>query len=101
MKLLVLLFLLFQYASYGQQIADTSYKPPITKPEYEKGRGSVIMIDEGHFNFHTRDGRYSPFTALLERDGYKVNAYSGLFTKEKLQEGKILVIANALNRMNT
>lgn len=82
---------------FGQQVADSLYNPPILNPEYEKGEGPVVLIDEGHFNFHTKDGRYSAFAALLERDGYVVDGYKGAFTKEGLQKGKILVISNALN----
>ncbi len=84
----------------AQQIADTSYNPEIPMPEYEKGKGPVIFIDEGHYNFHTKDGRYTAFAKLLERGGYNVKAYSGMLEKEKLKAGKILVISNALNSIN-
>jgi hypothetical protein len=60
----------------------------------------VIFIDEGHHNFHTREGRYLPFTNLLESDGYQLKSYEGNFTHEKISAGKILVIANALNKKN-
>ncbi len=57
---------------FSQQIADTTYNPIIPNPEYEFGEGPVVFIDEGHFNFHTKNGRYLAFTRLLERDGYNV-----------------------------
>lgn len=95
-----LLFLLFPYILMAQQIADTSYKPNIENPAYEKGLGSIVFIDEGHHNFHTKDGRYLAFARLLERDGYHVQAYKGDFNKAKLKQGNILVISNALNELN-
>ncbi len=64
------------------------------------GEGPVVFIDEGHNNFHTKNGRYKAFASLLERDGYKVKEYEGPFDKDKLAEGKILVISNALNAIN-
>ena len=85
---------------FAQQIADTTYKPNIPKPIYEAGQGSVVFIDEGHHNFHTKDGRYKAFAKLLERDGYQVKSYKDLFEKEKLEKGKILVISNALHKKN-
>lgn len=84
----------------AQQIADTSYLPAIRKPAYKPGNGAVILIDEGHHNFHTATGRYAPFANLLERDGYVVKAHSGAFSQASLESGKILVISNALNALN-
>jgi len=85
---------------FAQQIADTTYNPKIQHPEYAKGKGPIVFIDEGHHNFHTKDGRYKPFANLLERDGYNVQAYTGVFGAKELARGKILVIANALNEKN-
>jgi hypothetical protein len=79
---------------------DTSFKPPIEKPAYPTGHGSVVMIDEAHLNVHTATGRYLPFAELLRRDGYVVQASKSPFTTASLKRGKILVIANALNERN-
>jgi hypothetical protein len=84
----------------SQQVADTAFKPPIDKPAYQSGRGPVVMLDEAHFNFHTADGRYSTFADLVRRDGYVVTPSRVAFTKESLDKGKILVIANALAERN-
>lgn len=84
----------------AQQVADLSYNPLIAKPIYSKGRGPVVFIDEGHHNFHTKEGRYKSFANLLERDGYVVTEYQGDFELAKLKKGKILVISNALNEIN-
>ncbi|MBN1819178.1 MAG: DUF4350 domain-containing protein [Prolixibacteraceae bacterium] len=100
-KLIILLISFsFNYYSFSQQVADTTYNPVIKNPEYKPGKGPIVYIDEGHSNFHTKDGRYKAFATLLERDGYKVKSYSGEFDKEKLETGKILVISNALNKKN-
>ena len=96
--LVVIIFTIVLSASLeAQQVADTDYNPVIESPAYAPGSGPIIFIDEGHFNFHTKDGRYLPFARLLERDGYRVEGYSGLFDAEKLKQGRILVISNALN----
>ncbi len=94
------LIIMFPSYLFSQQIADTSYKPVISNPEYKTGNGPVVFIDEGHHNFHTKNGRYSAFAALLERDGYNVLAYKGAFKEDQLSKGRILVISNALNEIN-
>lgn len=97
---ILLIILIFPGWLFSQQIPDTTFNPIIRNPEYKNGKGSLIFIDEGHHNFHTKEGRYLPFARLLEKDGYVVKGYKGEFTKEKLDAGKILVIANALNKVN-
>ena len=84
----------------SQQIADTLYNPEILRPAYPDGSGSQILIDEGHNNFHTLNGRYYPFARLLVRDGYKLGPLEGSVTLEKLQNCKILVISNPLHDRN-
>ncbi len=84
----------------AQQVADRAFRPPIAKPAFPEGRGPVVLIDEGHFNFHTSTGRYLPFAALLRRDGYVVKKSAGKFTPESLRAGNVLVISNALNGRN-
>ncbi|MEQ8425061.1 MAG: hypothetical protein RIA63_10150, partial [Cyclobacteriaceae bacterium] len=85
---------------FSQQVPDLTYDPPIAQPAYKKDVGTDVFIDEGHHNFHTKDGRYAPFNRPLEKDGYNVKAYFGQFESRKLAEVKILVIANALNEVN-
>lgn len=84
----------------AQQVADTNYKPVISKPEYSLGKGPLVSVDEGHNNFHTVDGRYLAFAGLLRSDGYNVNGYKGDFAYSRLKDTKILVIANAINKIN-
>ncbi len=84
----------------AQQVADTAFKPPIPSPAYRLERGPVVMLDEAHFNFHTVEGRYKPFSELLRRDGYVVKASRLKFSKASLRDGQILVIANPLAERN-
>jgi hypothetical protein len=98
---ILIFFLAGQVAAVPQQVADSAYNPVILHPEYAPGKGPVVFIDEGHNNFHTKEGRYMPFTSVLEKDGYVVKPYAGAFTREKLSGIKLLVIANALNAVNT
>jgi len=65
------------------------------------GTGTTIYIDEGHNNFHTKDGRYKPFSNLLAKDGYLVESLSGEFDSKKQENVKILIIVNPLNVINT
>ena len=99
--LIVCLLFLFGSNSIAQQVPDLNYDPSIENPAYQTGKGPVIFIDEGHNNFHTKDGRYLPFAKVLEKDGYQVKAYKGTFNEKSLNDGRILVIANALNSINT
>jgi hypothetical protein len=85
----------------AQQVADSVFNPVIARAEYAAGKGPVVAIDEGHNNFHTATGRYLPFARLLSQDGYKVSSYTGEFKPDNLKKVKILVIANALNEINT
>lgn len=84
----------------AQQIADTTFNPVIAKPEYAFGKGTVVAVDEGHNNFHTAEGRYLPLARLLRADGYVVNGYKGDFIESQLKNVRILLIANALNKIN-
>lgn len=81
----------------GQQVADLEFQPPITAPAYPRGEGPLVLLDEAHHNFHTKDGRYAPFARLLERDGYVVQASTAAFAEATLPAGAVLVIANALH----
>ena len=85
---------------FSQQGPDLNFNPEILNPAYNKGQGSTVFIDEGHYNFHTREGRYAPFAKLLESDGYIVKSFAKKFTDESLRGLEILVIANALNEAN-
>lgn len=84
----------------AQQVADTTFNPPIARPTYAEGRGPVVLIDEAHNNFHTADGRYLAFARLLRRDGYIVRPNKSPLTRGALDGARMLVIANALHERN-
>jgi len=84
----------------AEQVPDLSFLPVIEHPAYPSGKGPVVMVDEAHFNFHTKDGRYKPFAELLRRDGYIVTSLRSTFNGKLLSAGRILVIANALSERN-
>ena len=92
---ILLLSLILPNCIFSQQVPDLSYSPKIDNPTYPYGTGPLIFIDEGHNNFHTKEGRYKPFSLVLERDGYIVKGYQGTFNRKDIDAGKILVIANA------
>jgi hypothetical protein len=94
------LFVVFSPLVTAQQVADTNFNPSIPKPEYSSGRGPVVYIDEGHNNFHTAGGRYLPFARLLRADGYLVKGFAGEFKSPVPGDARIIVIANALNKIN-
>lgn len=56
----------------AQQVADTLFRPDVGTPAFKTGAGPTVLIDEGHHNFHTMNGRYLAFARLLQRDGYVV-----------------------------
>lgn len=93
--LLLLLLCALQLAA--QQVSDSSFQYQPERPQHKKGKGPVVYIDEGHYNFHTMSGRYAPFARVLEADGYQVRPHSGRFNEENLKGVDILVIANALD----
>ena len=79
-----------------QQIVDPDFKAVVERPAYPQG-GPTIAIDEAHSNFHTADGQYAPFAALLRSDGYRVIASTRVFEKGALSGNAVLVVANARN----
>ena len=79
----------------GQQVADPEFSTAVDNPAYSRS-GPRVMFDEAHHNFHTADGRYKPFSDLLQNDGYQVIRNRKPFTKQSLDSFKVLVIANAL-----
>lgn len=93
-------FCMLSFSACAQQKADTDFTPDIPKPLFENGKGPHIVIDGGHYNFHSFDGRYAAFAKIATMDGFKVSGKEGAITKEYLNGIKILVIANALNEKN-
>ena len=98
--IILLLLMIITSAAHTQQVADTLFNPPIPNPAHGINEGPVVFIDEAHGNFHTMSGRFRPFASILQRDGYIVKGFKETFSGDKLSQGKILVIANALHASN-
>jgi len=98
--LIIALSALCTLLSVGQQVPDTTYNPVIGNPAYAVGKGPVVFIDEGHNNLNTRGDRYLPFARFLERDGYRIEGYTGKFEEKRLSSVRILVISNAIHPDN-
>jgi hypothetical protein len=77
-----------------QQVNDPDFNPQVERPAFTK-KHPRIGIDESHRNFHTRDGRYKPFAALMESDGFEVSA-APHFDSRSLKAVDVLVVANAM-----
>jgi hypothetical protein len=87
-------------AASAQQIADSTFAPPIVNPAFASGKGPVVLLDQGHGNFHTASGRYRPFAEFLRRDGYVVEPFPSKFTASTLRDARVLVVANPLAEVN-
>lgn len=81
-------------AAAQQQMTDPDFHPTVARPAFAAD-GPVVVIDGAHNNFHTVDGRYSPFAALLRADGYQVRGGTAAFDAGGLDGVGVLVIANA------
>ncbi len=95
-----LLALLTAPPVHAQQVPDTTFSPPVTSPSFAPGAGPVVLIDEGHYNFHTLGGRFAAFARLVARDGFVTRPHAGRFTRAGLDSARVLVISNALAERN-
>lgn len=86
--------LLIAAPAAAQQVVDPDFHPEVERPAYAAD-GPVVVIDGAHHNFHTVDGQYAPFAALLRADGYQVRSGTAPFAAEGLAGVDVLVIANA------
>ncbi|HTU99491.1 MAG TPA: DUF4350 domain-containing protein [Luteitalea sp.] len=92
--------LLLSTTAHAQQVADTAFAPSITRPAFAVGAGPLVVVDEAHHNFHTADGRYQPFAALLRRDGFTVQGGRATWSDDALRAARVLVVANAVHASN-
>lgn len=81
----------------AQQMADTSLVTKLSNPYHKFKKGPKVFIDETHDNFHTKAGRFKPFSELLTQDGYQVKP---MLNFEDLGVTDILVISNAIHSKN-
>jgi hypothetical protein len=111
----IVLLLVLAGAVQGQQRAALDFEPTVGAPAYSRDNGPIVLIDEGHHNFHTIGpttdyddahrqvtipGRYGPFAELLRRDGYVVRSLRSPFRRAAFADAQVLVIANALAEAN-
>lgn len=95
-----LLTLLIAPSAFAQQVPDTTFSPPVGSPAFAPGMGPVVLIDEGHHNFHTLGGRFAAFARLVARDGFVLRPHAAPFTRAALDSARVLVISNALAERN-
>ncbi len=84
----------------GQQTGDSLFLPIIENPAYALGKGPVVMVDEGHFNFPVLEGSDRPFAEFLRRDGYRVMASHSIFNRDSLNKVQILIVPIPLSERN-
>ena len=72
----------------------------VARPSFARDAGPLVAVDSGHFNYHTIDGLYGPFAALLRNDGFRVVDSRTPFTADSLATINVLVISNALPSAN-
>lgn len=93
------LTLCFGYAvaqSSGGQSAAEGWSPTVVNPEFPRGDGPTILVDAAHGNFHTINGRFSPFAELLNLDGYQTESADTEVTTQLLASASVFVISNAV-----
>lgn len=83
----------------AQQLADPDADLTVAHPAF-RPPGPRVVIDGGHHNFHTVDGRYAPFAGVLRNDGLTVTGSTGPLDDAALRGVAILVIANPLAEAN-
>lgn len=94
-KLLVVLFLV-PFGLASQQQVDPDFKYSVA-PRYAAGQGPLVLIDEAHNNFHTREGRYAPFAQVLQNYGLKVASLTEPVSARTLEGVSLLVISNPIH----
>jgi hypothetical protein len=95
---LTALFFVFTAVALAQQMADPNFDPSVNHPTYTTTHPRVA-IDQAHDNFHTKDGLFKPFADLLRNDGYNVVANSSKFTSNSLEGIDVLVVSNAVGKL--
>ena len=98
MKFAVLALFVAVVTAPAQQMADPKFDATVGHPAYTATHPRVA-IDQAHDNLHTKDGLFKPFADLARNDGYEVVANTAKFTTGSLQGIDVLVISNALGKL--
>lgn len=88
---------LLAYTLPAQQMADPDFEYTDIIPAYSDGEGPLVLIDEAHNNFHTREGRYAPFAKVLQDYGFRVESLTATISQASLKDVKMLVISNPIH----
>ncbi len=75
---------------------DINVNLKIEHPSYEFNEGPLIMFDAAHKNFFVQSHLIKPLVDLLLNDGYRVSFLDKSFTRENLNQAKVLVVITAL-----
>src|ERR1039457_762022 len=79
-------------------MADPNFDATVSHPAY-RATHPHVAIDQAHDNFHTKDELFKPFADLLRNDGYNVVANTAKFTSGSLEDIDVLVISNAVGKL--
>jgi len=93
--ILIWLLLPTAYLS-AQSVADPDFRFVTEHPHYDKGKGPVVLYDEGHNNPFSLKGQYAAFAHVLEADGYRLETHRQTITTETLLNARVFVTVNAL-----
>lgn len=80
----------------SSQVAANDWQPAVSAPQFAREMGPLVRVDAAHGNFHTIDGRFAAFAALLRADGYRVASADQAISSALLAETGVFVIANAV-----
>jgi hypothetical protein len=101
--LILCVALAFTGAAWAQQEPDTQADLSVAHPAFHHNDPEPsprVVIDGGHHNFHTVDGRYAPFAQLLRNNGMRVSGGTAPIDDAYLATVEVLVIANPLAAVN-
>ena len=68
----------------------------VENPSFKFNEGPLVMIDAAHKNFFVQSHLIKPLVDIVLNDGYRVSFIDKKFTKENLNQAKILIIITAL-----
>lgn len=95
----------------AQQVVDTTVRLKLGAPAFQPGRGPLVLVDEGHHEYHTLSrrrienatgkqvtvpGTLSILARLLQPDGFVFRSSAQPISAQTLDGAHILIIDNAL-----
>jgi hypothetical protein len=98
MRLTNLALFVLAGVALAQQMADPNFDASVAHPAFTTTHPRMA-IDQAHDNFHTKDDLFNPFAHLARNDGYTVTANTVRFTSGSLHDIDVLVISNAVGRL--